>query len=64
MAAPMTAKTTVRYRPDDSPWEGRGWEHHCNRRGCTNVLTAWTWHLSWWGAMGMAWAHLRDDHGA
>lgn len=63
----MTAKTTVRYRPDDSPWEGtpwagRYWEHHCHRPQCVKQLSAWTWHLSWRSALGAAWAHVHFFH--
>lgn len=59
----MTAKTTVRYRPDDTTWPGRNWEHHCHRPKCVNELSAWTWHLSWRAALGMAWTHLLHYHG-
>lgn len=62
----MTAKTTVRFRPENSPWKGtwggRGWEHHCHRPQCVGELSAWTWHLSWLSALGMAWSHIRRYH--
>jgi hypothetical protein len=52
-------KSTVRYRPDASPYDrARGWEAKCHRPGCGDPF-GWTWHLNWWHAMGRAWAHLR-----
>lgn len=54
------AKSTVRYRPDASPYHwSRAWEAKCHRPGCGDPF-GWTWHLNWFHAMGRARAHLRE----
>lgn len=57
----MSGRSTVRYRPEESPWPGRNWEAKCWRPSCVDAH-GWTWHMSWWNAMGRAWHHLREAH--
>lgn len=52
-------KSTVRFRPDATTWNGRPWEAKCWRPDCGHPF-GWTWHLTWWSAMGRAYAHLLE----
>lgn len=58
-------KTTIRRRPENTPWGGDlVWEHRCHRPECERKreLSAWTWHHSWHSALGRAWRHISHYH--
>lgn len=52
-------KSTVRFRPDDTTWEGRPWEAKCWRPDCGHLF-GWTWHVTWQSAWGRARNHLLE----
>lgn len=55
-------RSSVRFKPESTPWLGRPWEARCHRPGCERDEVAWTWHLSWWHAMGRVGEHIRAAH--
>lgn len=56
------AKSRIRFRPAETTWPGRPWEHKCLAPACADDIFAHTWHLSWWHAMGRMRAHREEKH--